>query len=148
MFSTGAIFTVLIIGLLIGFGVGFFFSRIFGSFSGNSSSLKQKLAETEQQLEKYQAEVTEHFMETSRRVNALTKNYKEVHEYLAAGAAKLANPEMVKNGFAAQITLDEHQRDVENIEIIAQDIDEADNNSATELDEDNVQELQTENKQA
>ncbi|MGH1472401.1 MAG: YhcB family protein [Cellvibrionaceae bacterium] len=105
MFSTGAIIIVFISALLIGVGIGILLSRFSKSILGNTSSLKEKLAEKEQQLSDYQAEVTEHFLETSRRVNSLTKNYKEVHEYLAEGAAKLANPELARGGFSAQITL-------------------------------------------
>ncbi|MGI1677250.1 MAG: YhcB family protein [Cellvibrionaceae bacterium] len=125
MFSTGAIITVFIAALLLGVGIGILFSRLFKSISGNSTTLKEKLAEKEQQLADYQSDVTEHFLETSRRVNTLTKNYKDVHEYLATSAAKLANPDMNKDGFSAQITLaDKIIDETEDAKIIEQDIQE------------------------
>jgi hypothetical protein len=61
---------------------------------GGQSNLEKRLHEAEQQFKNYQADVTEHFEETSRRVNALTRNYKDVHEYLASSAMKLTNPQM------------------------------------------------------
>ncbi len=105
MYSTSGVIFIFVIALIIGTGLGVLLSRVFKSISGNTETLKEKLAKTEEQLADYQVQVTEHFLETSRRVNTLTKNYKEVHEYLASSAAKLANPNMNKDGFAAQITL-------------------------------------------
>ena len=116
MYSTSGVIVIFIIALIIGTGLGVLLSRIFKSISGSTETLKEKLVKTEEQLSDYQTQVTEHFLETSRRVNTLTKNDKEVHEYLASSAAKLANPNMNKDGFAAQITLSSNTLDPEKAE--------------------------------
>ena len=56
--------------------------------------LEQSLQLTRQELNQYQQDVAQHFAETSKLVNNLTQNYKDVHEHLAKGAVQLTNSEI------------------------------------------------------
>lgn len=89
--STFSVILIALITLLIGIALGAALWRKLGTQS-QSRELEEKLKEAEQRLSLYQAEVAEHFLETSRRVNELTRNYKEVHEYLASSAMRLTTP--------------------------------------------------------
>ncbi|MFT7185826.1 MAG: uncharacterized membrane-anchored protein YhcB (DUF1043 family) [Pseudohongiellaceae bacterium] len=81
-------------------GVGLFFLGIMvgavchRSFQGETSKnkrLEQKLAELQDTHSRYQAEVSEHFMDTAKAVQTLNKSYRDVHTQLAKGASKLCN---------------------------------------------------------
>jgi len=95
VYSLGTVILFAILSLAIGIVVGVLAFRRFGG----QSELAQKLQEAEQQFKDYQADVTEHFEETSRRVNNLTRSYKDVYEYLSSSAMKLTNPQMSKSLF-------------------------------------------------
>ena len=90
MYSLSTVILFAAFALGIGVVTGVLAIRRFGS----EKDLKQRLEEAEQQYRDYQAEVTEHFEETSRRVNNLTRSYRDVHEYLASSAMKLTNPQV------------------------------------------------------
>lgn len=90
MYSLATVLIFSFFALAIGAAAGMLLSRRFGG----QSNLEQRLQQAEQQFKDYQADVTEHFEETSRRVNALTRNYKDVHEYLASSAMKLTDPQL------------------------------------------------------
>jgi uncharacterized membrane-anchored protein YhcB (DUF1043 family) len=55
--------------------------------------LEEQLRASRQELEHYRQSVTQHFLETSQRINNLTQSYREVHEHLAQGAMELADAE-------------------------------------------------------
>jgi uncharacterized membrane-anchored protein YhcB (DUF1043 family) len=59
-----------------------------------SRDMENRLDKAESQLSDYQHQVSEHFADTSQLVNDLTQSYKNVHEYLANSALKLANPDL------------------------------------------------------
>lgn len=90
MYSFGTVIVFSLLALLIGITVGALAFRRFGG----QSELARRLQDAEQKFKDYQADVTEHFAETSRRVNDLTRSYKDVHEYLASSAMKLTNPQL------------------------------------------------------
>lgn len=92
--STFAVLLIAIIMLGIGIAIGALLWRKLGPHSQQNRELEEKLREAEQRLSSYQGEVAEHFLETSRRINELTRNYKEVHEYLASSAMKLTTPSL------------------------------------------------------
>ena len=91
--GSGTIFLALVC-LVIGCVVGAFIARLSMQRDSSNKELQQKLAETEKKFSDYQAQVTEHFLETSVRVNRLTHSYREVHEHLAQSASQLANPDI------------------------------------------------------
>jgi len=119
VYSLGTIIVFSLFTLLIGLGLGVLGFRRFGG----QQDLQQRLQQAEQQFRAYQADVTEHFEETSRRVNTLTRSYKDVHEYLASSAMKLTNPQMSKAiAQAAQQNLPASSGlDLDNEEYIDQD---------------------------
>ncbi len=97
MFTLQFVIVISGIALLLGAGVCYFALNFFGKQQQLNKNLEEKLRQAEKTYTDYQTEVTEHFIETSKRVNNLTKNYKEVHEYLASSAMKLANPNLSQN---------------------------------------------------
>ncbi len=91
MFSLG---TLIITGLLcsmIGVALG---ATAFKLFTGRSNvrELEQRLHRSEDELKKYQQDVTQHFAQTSELVNNLTRSYRDVYEHLANSALKLTTP--------------------------------------------------------
>lgn len=75
----------------LGVLVGAVFHRSVQGEATKNKRLGQKLAEMQDTHTKYQAEVSEHFMDTAEAFRNLNKSYKEVHEQLAKGASKLCN---------------------------------------------------------
>lgn len=81
------IFTV--VSLLIGFSLGLIFSRLFPAGKEEKIALEEKLKEKEEELAKYQSDVSTHFAKTADLVNNLTDSYKAVHQHLASGVQNL-----------------------------------------------------------
>ena len=73
---------------LLGLLLGLVFQRAKGN-SAKEQRVEQKLAETEENFAKYQAEVSAHFVDTARKVQQLNTSYRDVHEQLAKGAGML-----------------------------------------------------------
>jgi len=79
---------------LIGAGLGHLFSRKAPPGDQSVADLQKKLDHAEQQLKRYQHEVTEHFIEVSNLTTNMTQSYRKIHEHLATSAIKLASPEI------------------------------------------------------
>ena len=94
MFPLATLIGFAILGLIVGLVLGAFLFQRFSHQGLRSQDLEKRLQKAEQQFKSYQDDVTQHFEETSRKVNNLTKSYKDVHEYLASSAMKLTNPQM------------------------------------------------------
>lgn len=110
MVSTTSVILIAILALVVGAVAGALLWRSYGSQHNGKRDLEKRLEDAERRLGDYQNEVTEHFVETSRRVNALTRNYKDVHEYLASSAVKLTTPSLGREmRAAAQISWSEDQ---------------------------------------
>ncbi len=75
----------------LGIMVGAVFHRSFQGETSKNKRLEQKLAELQDTYSRYQAEVSEHFMDTARAVQTLNKSYQDVHTHLAKGASRLCN---------------------------------------------------------
>lgn len=69
--------------------------------------LESRLQEAEQKLKQQQAQLTEHFTHTASLVSNLTRNYRDLHDYLASSAQQLGNidiqPVMLSDNKAAPI---------------------------------------------
>lgn len=94
MFPLATLIGFAVLSLIVGLILGAFLFQRFSHQGLRSQDLEKRLQKAEQQFKSYQDDVTQHFEETSRRVNNLTKSYKDVHEYLASSAMKLTNPQM------------------------------------------------------
>ncbi len=88
--------------LLVGGVIGFFFGR---SSLGNRKQavLAEELESSKNELEKYKADVSEHFEKTAELVGNLTQSYKDVHQHLAGGAQNLCNLDSVDLMLAAAL---------------------------------------------
>lgn len=75
----------------LGIMVGAVFHRSVQGETSKNKRLEQKLAELQETHSRYQAEVSEHFMDTAKAVQTLNKSYRDVHTQLAKGANKLCN---------------------------------------------------------
>jgi len=75
----------------LGIIVGAVFHRSFQGETSKNKRLEQKLAELQDTHSRYQAEVSEHFMDTAKAVQTLNKSYRDVHSQLAKGASRLCN---------------------------------------------------------
>jgi uncharacterized membrane-anchored protein YhcB (DUF1043 family) len=75
----------------LGVMLGAVFHRSFQGETSKNKRLEQKLAELQDTHSRYQAEVSEHFMDTAKAVQTLTKSYQDVHSKLAKGASRLCN---------------------------------------------------------
>ncbi|MFT5716692.1 MAG: uncharacterized membrane-anchored protein YhcB (DUF1043 family) [Oleiphilaceae bacterium] len=75
----------------LGIMLGVVFHRSFQGETSKNKRLEQKLAELQDTHSRYQAEVSEHFMDTAKAVQTLNKSYREVHTQLAKGASKLCS---------------------------------------------------------
>ena len=91
MFTLSTVIVVAVIALVIGVIIGGVLTRLLSPQEQKARSLENQLSDAEQQLKKYQQQVTEHFAQTAKLVNNLTQSYKDVHEHLAGDALKLAN---------------------------------------------------------
>ena len=75
----------------LGIMVGAVFHRSFQGETSKNKRLEQKLSELHETHSRYQAEVSEHFMDTAKAVQTLNKSYRDVHAQLAKGASRLCN---------------------------------------------------------
>lgn len=93
MFSLGTLIITSILSLLIGAALG---AVAFKLVTGRSNvrALEERLHRSEEELKKYQQDVTQHFAQTSDLVNNLTRSYREVYEHLANSALKLTTPDL------------------------------------------------------
>lgn len=79
---------------LIGAGIGHLYSRKPSSGDVSVRDLEKKLEHSEQQLKRYQQEVTEHFVTVSHLTTNMAQSYRQIHEHLATSSIRLASPEI------------------------------------------------------
>lgn len=111
MFSLEALVMVAAIVFCLGGLVGAIISRTLIPPT-QQRELEQNLDTARKELDKYQQDVAQHFVETSKLVNNLTQSYKDVHEHLAKSAIQLTNPEISKQILAAgdgQLGIEGHE---------------------------------------
>lgn len=53
--------------------------------------LEARLQEAERKLQQQNAQITEHFTHTASLVSNLTRNYRDLHDYLSSSAQQLGN---------------------------------------------------------
>ncbi|ROQ19547.1 MULTISPECIES: YhcB family protein [Marinimicrobium] len=91
MFSFGTLIITALICLLGGGALGAVLYKLTDSGS-RSKELEERVLRAEDELKRYQQDVSEHFAKTSELVNNLTQSYRDVYEHLANSALKLTTP--------------------------------------------------------
>ncbi|MDG1474230.1 MAG: DUF1043 family protein, partial [Porticoccaceae bacterium] len=64
--------------------------------TSDTVELQGKLDKSNQQLKRYQQEISEHFITVSHLTANITQSYRQIHEHLASSAIRLASPEIGK----------------------------------------------------
>ncbi len=91
MFSFGTLIITALICLVGGGALGAVLYKLTDSGS-RSKELEERVLRAEDELKRYQQDVSEHFAKTSELVNNLTQSYRDVYEHLANSALKLTTP--------------------------------------------------------
>lgn len=91
MDSTTAIIITGLIGAVLGGLIGAIIGLRNGSAGVKARELQQRLDQSERERKSYEQDVIQHFAETASRLNTLTESYREVHNHLAQGAARLCD---------------------------------------------------------
>ena len=89
--------TVLIIAALAfvaGAAAVLLFVRQSEKDAADTDDLQKKLLKSDQQLKRYQQEVSEHFITVSHLTTNIAQSYRQIHEHLASSAIRLASPEI------------------------------------------------------
>ena len=89
MDALDSVWQVFILSLLAGALIGALIYRIVDPSAKQLQQLKSERDSANQELESYQAGVSQHFDKTSALVNDLTQNYVKVYQHLAEGAQTL-----------------------------------------------------------
>jgi uncharacterized membrane-anchored protein YhcB (DUF1043 family) len=74
---------------LVGLVIGILATRLLRP--GSQRQMEMQLQEAEQKLQKKNAQIAEHFSHTASLVSNLTRNYRDLHDYLASSAQQLGN---------------------------------------------------------
>jgi len=72
----------------------FVFLRQNDKSAADTSELQKKILKSDQQLKRYQQEVSEHFITVSHLTTNIAQSYRQIHEHLASSAIRLASPEI------------------------------------------------------
>lgn len=83
-----------VVSFFAGAGAYHFFYRPSDDGDSNTRELQKKLDKSDQQLKKYQQEVSEHFITVSHLTTNVAQSYREINEHLASSAIRLASPEI------------------------------------------------------
>ncbi len=94
MFSLQVTIIIAILSLVMGAAAGWLLARAKDPNKQLNEELEEQLSKAEATLHDYQEQVSTHFSETSQLVNDLTHSYRQVHQHLASGAMKLADPDI------------------------------------------------------
>lgn len=89
MYSLDIVIGIATCVLIIAGIAGFFIGRRTTAGSQQARELEKRLDQVTRDKQHFEDRVTEHFAETATRLNALTENYRAVHEHLAEGANTL-----------------------------------------------------------
>ncbi len=81
---------------ILGVVVGVIMQRSFMGSAEKGRRLEQKLAEAQEEYERYQADVSAHFMETAKLVRTLNRSYRDVHAQLVKGATRLCDSDQAE----------------------------------------------------
>ncbi len=104
------VFMIAGLAFLVGVAAAFVFLRSTDTNTDNTDDIQKKLLKSDQQLKRYQQEVSEHFITVSHLTTNIAQSYRQIHEHLASSAIRLASPEigrqLLKSGGADISLLD------------------------------------------
>jgi len=89
--ETSSMWTVGILGFLLGTALGCIVAWLVLSRNRKTQQLQTELNELREHFTDYRDQVTQHFMQTSSLVQAMTESYRAVYEHLASGARHLCD---------------------------------------------------------
>ena len=89
----GNYFAIAIMAFLSGAVIGSIIYRLFQKDASRSRRVEQQMDDLQQKHTHYQAQVSEHFLQTAHLINRLNDDYREIHSHLAQGATELCNEE-------------------------------------------------------
>jgi len=87
----GNYFAIAIAAFLSGAVIGALIYRLFQKDAGRSRRVEQQMDDLQQKHTHYQAQVSDHFLQTAHLINRLNEDYREIHSHLAQGASELCN---------------------------------------------------------
>lgn len=105
MYALESLIIIAVITLIVGIVVGVLIGRSWVQ-PEHQKDLEQRLSSAKEELDTYQQEVAQHFMETSKRVGELTQSYRDLHEHLAKGALTLTNTDIGRQLLEAGVNKD------------------------------------------
>ena len=88
---------IAIIAFLSGAILGALIYKLVKNEGSRSKRVEQQMDELQQKHTHYQAQVSEHFVQTAHLINRLNEDYREIHNHLAQGATELCNEDNVNN---------------------------------------------------
>lgn len=88
---------IIIIAFLSGALVGGLIYRLVRRDGGRSKRVEQQMDELQEKHTRYQAQVSDHFVQTAQLINRLNEDYRAIHNHLAKGATELCNEDNVNN---------------------------------------------------
>jgi uncharacterized membrane-anchored protein YhcB (DUF1043 family) len=89
MYSIDILIGTGLCALIVGGLLGMLFGRNSTAGSQQARELNKRIDQLTRDKQAYENRVTEHFVETADRLNALTDMYRGIHEHLAEGASTL-----------------------------------------------------------
>lgn len=89
----GSHFAIAIAAFICGAVIGAFIYRLLQKDTSRSRRVEQQMDDLQQKHTHYQAQVSDHFLQTAHLINRLNKDYRDIHNHLADGASELCNEE-------------------------------------------------------
>ena len=89
-----AVLVIAALAFITGAAAVFVFLRQSDKSAPDTSELQKKILKSDQQLKRYQQEVSEHFITVSHLTTNIAQSYRQIHEHLATSAIRLASPEI------------------------------------------------------
>ncbi|UZE95191.1 YhcB family protein [Alkalimarinus alittae] len=88
---------IIIIAFLSGAILGVLIYRLVKGDGGRSKRVEQQMDDLQQKHTRYQAQVSDHFVQTAQLFNRLNDDYREIHNHLAKGATELCSEDNANN---------------------------------------------------
>jgi len=88
---------IAIIAFLSGAILGVLIYRLVRSDASRSARVEQQMDDLQQKHTRYQAQVSDHFVQTAHLINRLNEDYRDIHNHLAQGATELCSEDSANN---------------------------------------------------